>query len=115
MSAGKLDIVVEEGADFFLHLTWLDNSGDAIDLTGYSAAMKIKEAVGGTLIDNLITGSSEITLGGSAGTIQVDIGASVTAAYDFDWGVYGLWVDDGSGVVTRIVEGSVKFSREVSD
>ena len=114
MSAGKLDIVVEEGADFFLHLTWLDNSGSAIDLTGYSAAMKIKEAVGGALIDDL-TSSLEITLGGSAGTIQVDIGGSVTAAYDFDWGVYDLWVDDGSGVVTWIVEGAVKFSREVSD
>ena len=114
MSAGKLDIVIEEGSDFFLHLTWLDNAGAAHDLSGYSAAMKIKEAVAGTEIDNLVSGT-EITLGGAAGTIQVDIGGSVTAAYSFDWGVYDLWVDDGSGVVTRIVEGAVKFSREVSD
>ena len=114
MSAGKLDITIEEGADFFLHLTWLDNSGVAVNLTSYSAAMKIKEAVGGSEIDNL-TSTTEITLGGSAGTIQVDVGEAVTALYNFEWGVYDLWVKSSGGVVTRIVEGAVKFSREVSD
>ncbi len=113
MAAGKLDIVIEEGADFSMTLTWLDNAGAAVDITGYTARMKVKEAVGGTLIQSLTDGSG-ITLGGTAGTVVIAMTAVQTAGYDFDWGVYDLELVTG-GVVTRLVEGAVKFTREVTD
>lgn len=115
MAAGKLDITIEEGADFFLFLTWLDNDGNAKDISSYTARMKIKESVvDAGEIDNLTSGTGEITLGGTAGTIQIDIAAGVTANYDFDWGVYDLELISAGGVVTRLIEGAVKFSREVT-
>ena len=113
MPAARHDIVIEEGATFDITFTYLDKDGVAIDVTGYSAKMDIKESVGGTVIDDLTSVGSEITVGTTGGTFQIVITAVNTAAYDFDWGVYDLEITT-SGVTVRLVEGRVEFRREVT-
>lgn len=113
MSAGVYDITIEQGATFALTLTWLDTDGvTPINLTGYTARMKIKKSVGGTEIASL-TNASGITLGGVAGTIAILIADTATAAYTFKRAVYDLELVNGS-TVTRLIEGNVILSREVT-
>ena len=114
MPAARHDIVIEEGADWQITFTYLDKVGAAISTSGFSARLKVKESIGGTLIDSLVSGG-EITLGGSNGEYVIGVAASVTAYYDFDWGVYELEIVTAGGVVTRLVEGRVEFRREVTD
>ena len=113
MPAARHDIVIEEGATFDITFTYLDKDGVAIDVTGYSAKMDIKESVGGTVIDDLTSTGSEITVGTTDGTFQIVITATNTDAYDFDWGVYDLEITTGSTVI-RLVEGRVEFKRAVT-
>ena len=114
MPAARHDVVIEEGADWAITFTYLDSDGAAIDVTSFSARLKIKESIGGTLIDSLVSGG-EITVGTTDGTFTIGVAASVTSAYDFEWGVYDLEIVDTSSVVTRLVEGRVEFRKEVTD
>jgi len=47
MAAGKLDILIEQGATFRHTLTYLDSDENPIDLTDYDAHMHIRKAAKG--------------------------------------------------------------------
>ncbi|MHA2066624.1 MAG: hypothetical protein ACXABY_19805 [Candidatus Thorarchaeota archaeon] len=115
MLAGKHDITIEQGSTFQLFFIWLDTSGNPIDLTGYSAVMKIKPYLGGSDIDSLASGA-EITLGAANGTVQVDLTATVTAAYSFLRAKYDLEVLPAASAAAaiRLLEGDVTLSKEVT-
>ena len=117
MTAGKHDIVIEQGADFKRVFTWKDSAGSAVNLTGYSAAMMIKKRksdASGVAIFNKTNSNAEIALGGAAGTITIDIGGADTAGMDFDWGYYDIELTDGSSNITRLLEGKVRLSKQVT-
>lgn len=116
--SGKLNITVEKGATFKLNLTWNNKDGAGVltpvDLTGFTARAQARadHAAAATLFS--LTNGTGITLGGAAGTIAVVISAADTAAIVGDEGVWDLELVSGSGEVTRLVEGRVKFTPEVT-
>lgn len=117
MTAGALDIVVEQGTTFQKKLTWVDDSVPAvpIDITGYTARMQIREELESTgFIIELTTGNGRISLGGANGEIDLLISDTDTALLTIECGVYDLELISGAGIVTRIVEGSYKLSLEVT-
>lgn len=84
-----------------------------VNLTGYTARMKVKDAIGGTTAVSL-TSPTGIAIDNTAKTITVTIADSVTAALTIDSGVYDLEVVSSGGVVTRILEGNVAVEGEVT-
>ena len=115
MAAGRYDIMIEQGATFSLPISYKDSTGSVVDLVagdGYTARMMIKESAGGTAIISL-TSSSGITLASSGNNIVIEISATDTAAMDFDNAVYDLEIVSGTEV-TRVLEGKVKLSREIT-
>lgn len=115
MAAGRYDITIEQGATFSLPISYKDSTGSVVDLVGgngYTARMMIKESAGGTAIISL-TNSSGITLAASGNNIVIEISATDTAAMDFDNAVYDLEIVSGAEV-TRVLEGKVKLSREIT-
>ena len=116
MPAAIYDIpAIEQGADFFLDLTYKDDTGAPVDLTGYSARMQIREEISSpTALVSISSASGEITLGGITGTISIHIPATTTAALSFNTGKYDLELEDSAGVVTRLIQGSVTLSPEVT-
>lgn len=86
-----------------------------INLTGYTARMQIREDItSGTVLISLTTENGGITLGGVFGTITLLIMASVTAAIAWTTAVYDLEIISPSGIVTRLVEGRITVSPEVT-
>lgn len=90
-----------------------------VDLAGYTARMKIKDKVGGTVLASTEAGDSPrnvltIAIDNTAKTITLSIAA--TATDDFTWskGVYDLEMVSGSGVVTTILSGKVTVAKEVT-
>lgn len=90
-----------------------------VDITGYSARMKIKDKVGGTVLASTEAGDSPlnvlaIALDTANKTITLSIPA--TATDDFAWtkGVYDLEMVSSSGVVTAILSGKVAVTKEVT-
>ena len=115
MAAGKYDIIIEQGADLDLDIDHKDSAGSLLPLgSGYTAAMKIKESVGGTEIASLTNGSG-ITLSSVSPNINIKIAYGTTAGYDFDNAVYDFELTNTSAdTKSRILEGRVELSREVT-
>lgn len=113
--AGKLNLVIEQGATFLVNMTWTDENSSPIDLTGYDARMDIKENINSvTPIITLSVTNTRIVLGGVAGTIQLNITDADTTSLTFSRAVYDLEMISSGGQVTRLLEGSVTLSDEVT-
>lgn len=110
---GTHNVVCYAGATFDLNFT-VKLAGTAIDLTGYTARMQVREsAESSSTLLSLATGGSGITLGGTAGTIAVTAAATATAGVAGGQYVYDMELVSGS-VVTRILQGNFKVLPEVT-
>lgn len=116
MTAGIQNLVIEQGATFTKVLTWKDSANVAIDLTAYTARMQARATIAAATTIFSLTSSpaAGITLGGAAGTITITLTATETAAITADTAYYDIELEDGSGVVTRLLQGEIEFSKEVT-
>jgi len=115
MSASIYNINIEQGATFTRTITWKDSAGAAINLTGYTARMQIRERVESATALVSLTSSSGITLGGAAGTVVITITAALTDALpNMKKGVYDLELVSAGGIVTRLLQGEVVVSPQVT-
>lgn len=111
----RFDITINQGATFELTITWKDSAGTAINLSGYTARMQVRETYSSTTPIVSLTNGAGITLGGAAGTIAIVISATTTAALAAPFsGVYDLEIVSAGGVVTRLVQGTATVSAEVT-
>jgi len=84
-------------------------------LTGWIARMDIREDIDdATPLVALTSAGGDIVINTTTAEIQITITATVTAALDFEEGVYDLELEDSSGNVTRLTEGVVTFIKEVT-
>lgn len=116
MSAGLYTLNIDQGATLSLVLTWKDSDGNLVNLTGYTARMTLRPTYSSsTTILSLTTANSRISLGGVAGTITLTVDATTTAALSAPQsGVYDLELVSGSGVVTRLIQGTFNVSPEAT-
>jgi hypothetical protein len=114
LSPGSHDLTIYQGATFQRILTWKNSDGQAVNLTGYTARMMARASIdSATALITLTTENGGIALGGAAGTINLSISAANTATLSQN-GVYDLELINASGVVTRLLEGNLFISREVT-
>lgn len=112
-TAGKLDIVIEQGATFRPVFLWTDSGKVPRDLTGYSAKFQVRtHAESATALLTLSSDDGTLVLGGVEGTITFALSAAQTRDLTFQSGVYQLELVHGDTVV-RLLEGWVRVSREV--
>ena len=116
MAAGFHHFIIEQGATFQQVLTLKDSSGTLINLTVFtSGEMDLRaNPESDTAIVTLTTANGGITLGGSAGTVTLLISATNTANLTAQDGVYDLEITSGTGVVSRLLEGSFSIRRNIS-
>lgn len=115
MAAADYDILIEQGSTFSLNIVWKDSEGTPIDITGHTARMQIRKTVKSTdVLASATTENGKIVLGGETGTIDVTIPNSETSDLSIKCGVYDLELESDSGIVTRLIQGSVTVSPEVT-
>jgi hypothetical protein len=116
MPAAKYDFEIEQGATFRLPMVWRDAEGDPIDLSGYAARMQVRGKIGDDdfLFEATSGPDGGIVIDPVAGSIVVEISAVDTAAIHWRRGVYDLEIEAPDGFVTRLVQGAVSVSPEVT-
>lgn len=114
MQPGSVDFLMPKGSTFSRTLTW-KISGSAVNLTNYTARMQARASVtSATVVLDLTTANSKIVLGGTAGTITITVSATDTAAITQQSLAYDLELVSAGGVVTRLIEGQIVLSPEVT-
>ena len=128
MSAGRYSFTIEQGATLDFELAYKDSDNNPVNLTGYQGRMQIRPTVGSstiylTLSSSLNDDGTGLNFSGSdglnpptSGTIGIFLSAESSSLLDFDEAVYDLELATGSlyPVVTRLLEGKVKLSKNVT-
>lgn len=112
--ATRYDLEIDAGATYTDQVEFRDSAGALVNLTGYTAAMKIRPTAESSTVSLSLTHSAGIALGGAAGTVTITITPAQTTALDSGNFVYDLKVTSAGGVATRLVEGTVTVSPDVS-
>ncbi len=111
MAYTKSNLLIDQGSTFSTTITGYDVNGNLLNLTGYTAAGKIKYNYGtGTSLVDFTTSIQDTYVDG-----LVDLSLTATQTADLIVGDlrYDIEVTSGSNV-TRIQEGLVRVSPEVT-
>ena len=130
MSAGRYPLYIEQGANLDFEVQYLDSEGNPVDLSGYSARMQIRPSVDSsdaylTLSSDLQPDGTGLNMSGShslkpptSGSIGVFISSCTSSLLSFGDAVYDLEIyvpyDGGCNYVTRLIQGPVRLSKEVT-
>lgn len=112
MPAANYDILIEQGATYQQEFVWKDSAGTPVDLSTYSGRMQVRQLKTEAILLNLTEGSG-VTLG-SDGSINIFVSATVTSALPLVPARYDLELEDSTGIVTRLLQGDVTISAEVT-
>jgi hypothetical protein len=119
--AGLFNMSADQGATYLLTVTWYlpGTTPTPIDLTGYSAHMQVRTQAGAPdpPVLDLNTADGTILLGGTAGTVTINIPSSMmqpiqAGSYRYD---LNLISGDTVPVVTKLIAGSFKVTAAVTD
>lgn len=104
-----VNIEIEEDTDYSCQFTWLNPSTNLpISLVGYTAFMKARvNHEDTTAVLDLSSAGGTIVLGGTAGTVTVNIASTLTKNVLWTRAFYDLYVVSGAGVKYKIAKGFV--------
>jgi hypothetical protein len=108
--AQTYNTVIDQGADWFLNVTWEDINGDPIDVTGYTAALQMRTSpLARTYVLSLSSPSDGITVTGASGLFAIHATAEQTADIAPGRYSYDLEIDSGT-IITRLIQGTIEVS-----
>lgn len=120
---GIFNITIYQNATLSLVFVWTAGvcccqgtqgaTAQPVDITGYTAVLQMRNyaGAGSTL---LYDASSNLVLGGTAGTITLTIPAGTTGGFGWYSGVYDLILTSSQGVATPLLTGTVTVTTSVS-
>jgi len=130
MSAGRYPLYIEQGTTIDFEIQYKDSDGNPVNLTGYGARMQFRPTIESSdillsLTSTLNPDGTGINMSGSApyksptsGSLGVYIASCTSSLLDFNDAVYDLEIfapiDSDCPEVTRILQGPVRLSKEVT-
>ena len=110
MAAGKYNFTLEQGTTFNREIT-VQESGSAMNLTGYTPRMQMRSTHDSSTIALTFTATVS---NASQGKISLTATDTVTSAVEEGIYVYDLEIESSSSGVTRLMEGKVTVTPEVT-
>jgi hypothetical protein len=105
----KSNLVIDQGTTFSTIVTLVDSENSSIDVTGYTVSSQIRKHYSSSNSQSFST-----SLGGANGTVTLSLTSTQTSSLVAGRYVYDIEITSPSGTVTRIVEGIVTVTPEVS-
>lgn len=128
MAAGIYNFTIEQGSTFQRTFKYKTSEGTPISLSNHDISMDIRESVDSlttildigegitTKDDGTTTENTQFSVSSSAHEFTLTIDADTTASMSFNTAVYDIEIKDNSTppVVTRLLQGKIKLSKEVT-
>jgi hypothetical protein len=117
MKPAKVNIIIYQGSTFQKFFTW--KTGDPalpVDLTGYIIRSQFRSKLTSeeALIEFTTLNGKILIVDAPGGHFVLTLSASETTAIEFKSAVYDIEVESPSGYVTRLIEGTVTVSPEIT-
>lgn len=107
--ATRVNILIDQGTDFTTSVNLTDNNGSQLDLTGMTAASQIRKTHSSSNSTSFTT-----ALANNTGTLTLSLNNAVTSSMSAGRYVYDVELTDVSNVKSRILEGIVTVTPEVT-
>ena len=91
---------IVQGDTFILTVTYKDDNGDPIDLTGYSATFIVKDVPGGNVTCTTATIGNGITVVPLEGKFTITLSATETKKFTVPKAYYQFQIDSGTEKTT---------------
>lgn len=115
MAAGSKDLIIPKGETYRKTFLYQDTDRNAIDLTGYTARMQVRENYSSTTtVLDLTTENGGIEITALDGKVYLFVDDATTSAITVSSGVYDLELIDTMNYVTKFIRGSIRFPEEVT-
>lgn len=113
--AGQKNFEVDQNATFSFVVEYKDENDNAIDLSGASAKMQVRDTRGGTkLAVTLTSPSGGITIDGPNGKLTVKMTPTQTSKIFYPKSSYDVMVVDSNGNKIKLLEGFMTLNRSVT-
>lgn len=114
MTATNYNTTIDQGADWYITFVYQDSTGTPINITGYTAALQLRSEPSDLTSALSLTSGSGITITGSTGTLAVHATAVQTGAIVAGYYYYDLEITSGTAIVTRLVQGQIQVTAQVT-
>ena len=113
--AGQKNWEVDQNATFSFIVDYKDPDGDAIDLTGASAKMQVRDTKGGSkLAFSLTSPSGGIVISPALGKLTIKMTPTQTNKLFYPKSSYDIMVTDSNANKIKLLEGFITLSRSVT-
>ena len=113
--AGQKKFEVDQNATFSFVIEYKDDNGNAIDLTGASAKMQVRDTKGGAkLAVTLTSPSGGIVIDPTHGKLTIKMTPTQTNKLFYPKSSYDLMVVDSNGNKIKLLEGFMTLNRSVT-
>lgn len=117
MGSNMHNFSLNQGSDYAIPLRLQDSVGTPLNLAGYSAQMQIRRTAGACqTIDDLTSEGEEprIKIDADAGKLTLNFPHTVTENWPSGTMVYDVEITSPAGQITRILQGNISVSAEVT-
>jgi DUF4097 and DUF4098 domain-containing protein YvlB len=105
----KAHITIDQGANYSTSIDVTDDAGDPVDLTGYTGAAQMRKHYTSTNAH-----SFTVSIANASGVVTLSMNAAVTGNISPGRYVYDCELTDGDGTVSRLIEGIVTITPQVT-
>lgn len=105
----KANLIVDQGADYVTTLTVTDDDGNIIDLTGFTGAAQMRKHY-----TSVTSYAFTVTINAGQGTVDLSLTANTSNTIPAGRYVYDCELTDVSGKKSRLVEGIVTITPQVT-
>jgi hypothetical protein len=110
------DTTINQGADWYINFQYKDTATNTpINITGYTAALQLRSLPSDTTTAlSLTSPSGGITITGATGLVEVHATAVQTGAIVTGYYYYDCEITSPTNVVTRLIQGQILVSPQVT-
>jgi len=105
---------IDQGADWYITFIYENPDGTPVNVTNYSAALQIRTSPLAKTAVLTLTNASGISITGNTGTFACHATNVQTSAITNGKYAYDLEITSPSSVVTRVVQGTIEVSPQVT-
>lgn len=105
----KANLLIDQGSDFSTEIDVLDDNGDPVVLTGFTGAAQMRKHY-----TSSTSTAFNVSINASEGTVTLSMNAATSSTVTPGRYVYDCELTSSSNVVSRLVEGIVTVTPQVT-